>query len=108
MTFTRGTKETRRKRIHLRVSEDEFNLIKQKAGTVGLGLSEYLRRCGLNQKLPPCKLEPEVLEFQQKMRGLAGTTSKMLTFALYGDRESWILSTQELVVQIKRIAEGDR
>jgi len=34
------------------VSEDEFNQIKQKkAGTVGLGLSEYLRRSGLNQRL---------------------------------------------------------
>ncbi len=104
MAFTRGT---RRKQIHLRVSEDEFNQIKQKAGTVGLGLSEYLRRSGLNQRLPPHKLEPEVLEFREQMRELTGATSKMLTFALYDDRESWIHATQELVGQIKQIVEGN-
>ncbi len=103
MGFTRGT---RRKRIYLRVSEDEFNQIKQKAGTVGLGLSEYLRCSGLNQRLPP-RMEPEVLEFREQIRELAGATSKMLTFALYDDRQSWIHATQELVGQIKQIVEGN-
>lgn len=91
----------------MRVSEDEYNRIKQKAIAVDLGLSEYLRRCGLNQKLPPHKLEPEILEFRQHLRLLAGTTSKMVTFALYSDRASWIQSAQELAGEIKKIAEGN-
>ena len=101
MAVTTGT---RRKRIYLRVSEDELNQIKQKAGTVGLGLSEYLRRSGLNQRLPSRKLEPGVLE---QMRELTGATSKILTFALYDNRESWIHATQELIGQIKQIVEGN-
>lgn len=96
----------RRKRIYLRVSDDEYNQIKLKANAVGLGLSEYLRRCGISQKLPPRKLEPEVLEFRQQLRVLAGTASKMLTFAFYGDRNNWIQTAQELAGEIKRIAEG--
>lgn len=96
----------RRKRIYLRVTDAEYNQIKLKASAVGLGLSEYLRRCGMSQKLPPRKLEPEVLEFRQQLRVLAGTTSKMLTFALYGDRNNWIQTAQELAGEIKRIAEG--
>lgn len=89
----------------MRVSEDEYKQIKQKASVVDLGISEYLRRCGLNHRLPPRKLEVQALEFRQQLRVLAGTTSKMLTFALHSDRDSWIETTQELAGEIKKIAE---
>lgn len=97
---------TRGKRIHLRVSSQEYDQLKQKASYFGLGLSEYLRRCGLNQKLPPVKLKPDVLEFRQQIRALAGSTSRMLTFAQYGDRDSWIQIALEVAGEIQKIAEG--
>jgi len=50
-------------------------------------------------RLPPRKLEP-VLEFREQMRGLAGATNKMLTFALYDDRK--LVHTQELVGKLNR------
>ena len=101
-----GFTKFRRKRIYLRVSEYEYDQIKLKASAVGLGLSEYLRRCGIESRLPHHKLEPEVLQLCEQLRELASTISKTLASALNNNDDNSVQITQELVGEIQKITGG--
>lgn len=49
-----------RSRIEIRVSPADRQLLEELAAVTGLSLSEYLRSCGLQQKMKPLPRLPEV------------------------------------------------
>lgn len=64
-------KSKRSEQIHLRVSPREKEVLQGKADEVYLTASEYLRRCGLNRKLP--KPKGGDVDIQRLVRRIIGS-----------------------------------
>ena len=62
------SQEPRTKRIDVRCSYFEQLALQSKADEVGLPLSEYLRRCGLDKLIPPALTEEELEVYKELKR----------------------------------------
>lgn len=73
------SQEPRTKRIDVRCSYFEQLALQSKADEVGLPLSEYLRRCGLDKIIPPA-LTAEELEVYKELKRYATNFVQIANF----------------------------
>lgn len=73
------SQEPRTKRIDVRCSYFEQLALQSKADEVGLPLSEYLRRCGLDKLIPPA-LTAEELEVYKELKRYATNFVQIANF----------------------------
>lgn len=64
--------------IKFRLSVEEKEVLLHKAKQVSLPISEYLRRCGLNRRLPTPKGSQSEIHIRQQVRRVLKVTSKLV------------------------------
>ena len=99
-------KMNKTKRIEIRLEIFEEKLLKLKARETGLSVSQYLRHCGLNKKLPKqlSESELEVYRDLKKFYNNFSSISNLLKKGDYGNMLSEIsLVQQEILLHLKKI-----
>jgi hypothetical protein len=98
-TFEKS-KDPKKKTIKLRISEDDYYEIFDKADAAGLSISEYMRRCALNKRIDS-KINLKMIRELCRLGGLQKHWFNV-TDGLHSDKTAKILN--EIIKAIKRIA----
>jgi len=94
--------------IHIRLTEDEYQALSQKAEVAGVSLSEWVRRAALEQEIPSPRSEIDVNLYKELTRigininqlARAANTALNQGYCPTTSPEQW----QELYDLIKRLA----
>lgn len=82
--MTQVVKETRKKQVHVPVTDRELTQINRNAGAVGLGKAAYLRELGLHHA-PPAQIDQDRVEALQKINADLGRMGGLLKWWLSDD-----------------------
>lgn len=99
----------RTERLAFRVSSEELELIDQKAKTVGLTRSEYLRACAINAKIKPRPIPQPMPELNIKIFTQLGRIGGLLNQAMKAVNSgfvqnipsSYLEELRELLIEIR-------
>ena len=90
------------RRITIRLTEDQYEVIDKNAKLSQLSLSEYIRRCLLNQKIPEYNIiihdDQEILEELHKINKLGNNINQIAKHLNQGGK-----MTNPLAAQLKQL-----
>ena len=93
----------RQKRIEIRLSSEEYEIICQKAFKTRLQIAVYLRECGLNKKLQESIPIVELKKLQEQNRMISGLGNNLNQVVKKMHQEGFVKNAREITELINKL-----
>jgi hypothetical protein len=93
----------RQKRIEIRLSNEEYETICQKAFKTRLQIAVYLRECGLNKKLQETLPIAELKKLQEQNRMISGLGNNLNQVVKKMHQEGFVKNAKEITELINKL-----